>query len=343
MFKNKKRYLLISHELTNTGAPRALLMLAKTLKELGCFVIVLSYSGGTLLEDFKKNNIPVFILSIKKIKLISPLFWVFNNIICNTISCYKTVNTLQKSGINVTWWIHEAGLLTDYIKSIKNKDLLINALKTNKNLYCVSEYSKSFVKEYNKNIKILSLSIDDEYAIYKQSKKNDITKIAYFGEVIPLKGQDIFLDYFLALPDEIKEKYSINFIGRLCDEKFYNELISKIKDHKNIKFLGNLSHNQAMTELAKSDLFALFSRGDSFSIATAEALMLNKPVIISPEVGISNIINQENCGFIVKSQEDFEAIFSNFSATNINSPREAFLKHFSNNSYKKLISEVFLI
>lgn len=342
MFKNTKSFLLISHELTNTGAPRALLMLAKTLKELNCFVIVISYSNGELKQDFTKHKIPVFCVPSKILNIIHPFFKIFDIIVCNTIVCYQTVKNLQKKNLNVYWWIHEAGLLKDYIKSIKKQDDIILTLKNTKNLYCVSEYSKSFIQKYNNNPKILSLSIEDEIEKYKTTIQNQKTEIAYLGEVIPLKGQDIFIDYFISLPEDIQNSYNIKFIGRLCDNEFYSKLISKINGRQNIKFLGNLPHNKALEELSKSDVFALFSRGDSFSIATAEALMLNKPVIISQDVGISNIINQENCGFIVKSQGDFEAIFYKLNKININSPRDAFLKHFSSNSYKKLISEVFL-
>lgn len=37
-----KKFLLISHELTNTGAPRALLNFARTIKEIGASVYVIT-------------------------------------------------------------------------------------------------------------------------------------------------------------------------------------------------------------------------------------------------------------------------------------------------------------
>ncbi len=340
LFTSKKKILLISHELSNTGAPRALLNLARTIKELGYFVFVISYIDGPLKEDFSRHEIPIVCMENKKIKKLSILFKIFDMIICNTILCYPTVAFLEKKHPKVLWWIHEAIFIEEVLKNIGCQ---IIEIMHNANIYCVSEYAKSFIKKYNDNPKLLELTIDDEYNKYNSIKPtNKKIKIIYMGELVPLKGQDIFIDYFSELPLEIQNLYEVNFIGEFADEEFSNKIKKKTLQYNNIKFLGKLSHEQALKELASCDLFILLSRGDSFSIATAEALMLDKPIIISNTTGIATLLQNENCGYIIRNKEDFIVIMKNLDIKNLKSSRKVFLKKFSKDSYKKYIKKFIL-
>lgn len=338
--RNKKKVLLVTHELSNTGAPRALLAFAKALQELDISITLISYKNGALKRDFLKLNIPVFIVKAKILKLIFPLLNIYDLVICNTLITFHVINLLKQNR-KVYWWIHEAALIDEYINNNKKKKLLLKAMENCKNLYCVSEYSKQFINKYNPNAKILMPIINDEFAIFKKNQINKKITICYFGELIPLKGQDIFINYFLELPEEIRNKFYIQFIGRICDSEFYKKLQDMTKNLSNVKYLGDLSHDKAMDILSKSDIFALFSRGDSFSIATAEALMMNKPVIISENVGIAPIIETEFCGKIIKNKEEFCNLFEKIDNINFNSPRETFLKNFSSVAYKHYLQDIF--
>ena len=320
-----------------------MLGLAKALKDMGAFICVISYQDGPLKQDFVRQNIHVFCLSYKKIKMIIAfLACFFDVVLCNTIVTYKVVDILKWQQKKLYWWLHEAGLVEDFIKNIPKADILIGTLQNCKNIFCVSEYSRTFFINYNKNIKVLNLMIEDEYFKYNTETKNEKFVVSYFGEIIPLKGQDIFLEYFLSLDEYTRNKYKIKFIGRICDKDFYAMLLEKIKNVENIEFLGGLKHIEAMKILASSDFFALFSRGDSFSISVAEAMMLNKPVIISDKVGIADIVNREKCGYIVKDKEEFLKIFKNLEKQCFNSPRTTFIKTFSKQSYYDYLAKLFL-
>lgn len=340
-----KKFLLISHELTNTGAPRALLNFARTIKEIGASVYVITLEDGELKSEFIKAQIPVLHLSYKKIKFLLPIICLFPIVICNTIITFKIVYLLQKYKKNVFWWTHEAQFLNEYLDNIneRSRKTLLKTLNDCKHLFCVSEYSANYFKKYNSSAKILKVSIEDKFDKKQHilQQPNNKKTIVYVGEVIPLKGQDIFIDYFNSLPQALKDKYEVKFVGRLCNKAYHKELLEKIKDHKNFEFIGNLSHSKTLEIIVNSDIFALLSRGDSFSIATAEALMMNKPVIISENVGIAPIIETEFCGKIIKNKEEFCNLFEKIDNINFNSPRETFLKNFSSVAYKHYLQDIF--
>ena len=179
----KKRFLLILHELTNTGAPRAVLNLCKTLISLGVDVWVISLKAGPLLDEFKNTGVKTFCLNYKKIKKFSFLFYFFDVVICNTICCYKLVDWFLRMHINVYWWLHEASYFSE--KIIQDNKKCIRALKKCKHIFCVSKYAKEFFEKYNKNIKILGITIDDEFDSYKKNKANEKISLLYCGELHP--------------------------------------------------------------------------------------------------------------------------------------------------------------
>ena len=59
--KNNNEILLLSHELSRTGAPIVLRNLAVVLKEMGYSVLVVSFRDGELKEDYEKNDIPIMV------------------------------------------------------------------------------------------------------------------------------------------------------------------------------------------------------------------------------------------------------------------------------------------
>lgn len=361
ILNSKKRhgggiFLLVSHELSNSGAPRALLNLAKTLISLGGSCILVSYYDGQLREDFEKLGVNVHIIKYNKLIKYFPFLYLFKAIICSSIVSYKTVNLLNNLGHNVYWWLHEAQYFASEFVNNHDKRCL-NAIKNCKKLYCISEFSKSFFQKYNKSVNVLGLTIQDEYEKFnplselnKDSslketvcKKNnsDLIKIVYFGEVIPLKGQDIFMDYFRSVDENTRDKYCVKFIGRKCDEEFLNKVIPMTEGVKNVEFTDGLEHKDAMKELNDADIFVLLSRCDSFSISALEAMMFDKPIILSPFVGLSSIVKEENIGFVAENKNEFLNIINNKLYLNVESSRKVFEKRFSFFVYQKKVKEIF--
>ena len=339
--------LLISHDLTPSGAPRALLELAKILKSAGEKLFVIALKGGELKKNFKELKIPVLTVKEKKILKFIFLLRFFKLIICNTIVTHKVVKKLSDKKFNVLWWLHEAWLFEDMMqkKSEEKRKEYIDAISSCKQIYCVSEYSKSFFEKYNSNVKVLNLYVEDVYKKFEnvQKKENGKLNILYVGEFHPVKGQDRFLDYFSKLDSEIKKKIKVEFVGGRPYKDYLDTLKEKVTPDMDVEFLPQVTHSEIIQKLKESDVFALFSRGDSFSIATAEAMMTDIPVIISEEVGIKNIVEEEKAGYVIKNFEEFDCAIRKLVQNQnegLNSSREAFLKYFSKENYTNYLKNI---
>ena len=116
------RAVLISHELSATGAPLMLLAAAEAILADGGSVRVLAYMDGPLREKFEKLGIPVFYHPgfRDNARLLNEFGGDCAYAVANTAVAYPAVSLLK--GPRVLWWIHEAQVIEkDYIARFRQK------------------------------------------------------------------------------------------------------------------------------------------------------------------------------------------------------------------------------
>lgn len=152
---NCKRILLISHEMTYTGAPNSLLNMAKLLRSKGHDVCVFTLKPGDFLKEFTKTGFPVAEVSASDFDY-SSLPKKFDAVIANTIFCGEFALKSQKY-IKTFLYIREGENLNDIILNCNLKKDYINL---SKNTICISEYAKKYIE---KNFNPKSLSVIHNY------------------------------------------------------------------------------------------------------------------------------------------------------------------------------------
>lgn len=346
--KNKK-VLLLTHNFTNTGSPRAVLELAKIFKNNGWSPFVIGFGHGSeLRKEFKDNGIKT--LKVKKgfMPLITLFLNSFNLVIANTITMCKEVLYINKhSKTPLVWWIHEAGLIENLAE--KDKLLFEMALNFSDNIYAVSDYAKSFIDKYGQNVNVLNFGIKDEYQNFSQNCKknkseNDKIKLLMVGDVAKIKGQDIAIKAFLRLPEEYRERCDLDFIGGFGDLEYKQTLLNLANDSENINFLGKKDRKETLNYLNNADIVLFTSRGDSYSIAGIEALMFNKPLIISKNTGISSIVRSYYPQMVYEDENQLVEILQKTIdiLPNKIDTRKIYLEKFSIDSFEKEVIKEFI-
>ncbi len=150
----QKDYLIVSHELSLTGAPLVLVDVVEFLLEEGNYVVVTSPVDGPLRETFIKMGVTVII--DEGITLGQNMFERFarnfDMVIVNTLACFKAVELLSDSLPPVLWWLHEGSVaFNDF------KDRLPKSFGSNIHIYCVSEYSKNILLHFIKDVEAQTL------------------------------------------------------------------------------------------------------------------------------------------------------------------------------------------
>ncbi len=300
-----KTILLVSHELSLTGAPIVLLRMAESLKRRGYQVIIIcGLDGERFSEHSVQMGIPVIyypdflhldmILSIRK---------QFSKIIVNTIKCAPIINLLNSTDSLVLWWIHEAG---DSYKRGSAKEMP-REVASNIHIYSAGEYAgKMLISRFPRyKVKNLMYSVPDLARFSDGSDFHidipDKKVFALSGTVQYRKGQDVLKSAIERLPDKVREGCFFLFVGMGYDAGITNGLKELTK-----KYPGNVLYKD---EIKLNDMYKLYndidflvcaSRDDPVPGVVAEAMSLGKPCICSEFAGAASVIEKYKSGLVYR-------------------------------------------
>lgn len=346
---NENGVLLVSHELSLTGAPIALLNMAKILRKNGYNPIILSPTNGELEEELKINHIKYIIepyLMIKSYKQDDNFIAFLNSfstILFNTIDTLKYAQYIETNNKKICW-IHEGEF---GYKCAENAFNVENGFKNIDEVYSVGEYSKSFTDKYvpSEKSKILLYGIDN--IPYAEKTNNQRLTFGILGVCCERKGTDLFVKAVKKLPQNIKDNCNFKIIGRIDNNGFCNNL-KHIAKNENIIFTGQLSHEDSLKEMKQLDVIVCPSLDDPMPIVCTEAALFNKVVICSNKTGTASLIKNSINGYIYNIEKDdlsqiiMDAYdnkeqFSTFG----NKWHQVYLDNFTNDIFEKNILTVF--
>jgi len=109
---------------------------------------------------------------------------------------------------------------------------------------------------------------------------------------------------------ELKREYAnfkVLFVGNILDEKYYEEVMYKIKQYDledNIIFLDYVSTENVGSLLKLSDCFLLPSLYEGWSNAIMEAMYCELPLIVTKVGSSDNLINNSDIGIVIDNAID---------------------------------------
>ncbi|MBQ2262468.1 MAG: glycosyltransferase [Loktanella sp.] len=293
--------LFVSHEMTHTGAPHMLLEAAKTVKAAGGFPVVVTPADGPLRAAFEQEGIVVIIdASVATHHFLFERFArnfdvaVVNTsvlgIVAEQLAAIPTLRTL--------WWLHESQMLSKQLADVPAP------IWDHVTAVCVSSYASSFLPE-GVSSQILLNGLPDHAAQILPSptiKPDGKLTFLLMGTIETRKGQDIFVEAILRLPEAVRADCNFVMVGKLWpgNVPFWERLAAKINVHPEISYLGDMTHDEALALIAACDILVSSSRDDAFSLVCVEAMQFGKPLIISDHVGVSEVLN-EHASFVFPS------------------------------------------
>jgi glycosyltransferase involved in cell wall biosynthesis len=144
----------------------------------------------------------------------------------------------------------------------------------------------------------------DSKEIEAKFKNYDSIQILFLSNLIPGKGYEELADAFISLPEEIKSKVNIVYVGGFESEESEKVFLDKIKDESRISFLGYIDGDKKRELLSQSQVFCLPTyypfEGQPFSIF--EAYAAGCVVITSYHSGIPYVFADKRNGFVVEKK-----------------------------------------
>lgn len=289
---NNKSVLVVGQDLTVTGAPMVLFMEIKALLKNGAAVMAAAAAGGGLEAELDKLGVESLVSSALRDygPSIERLARGFDLVVINSLSCGAWLNILPPD-TPVLWYVHE-GL--DIPRDIKARPELGQALRRCRHLYIVSEHAASFLPE-GVRAEVLHLGVPDQAGALSTKAVGPKIRVAVIGTFFERKGQHLMLKALSGLDEQRRSQLEIHLIG----DRQYGEYFESLKDQCRpgwpVFFEGEISDQNSKWEIYNSfDVFCVPSLDETCSLVLLEACMLQKPFIISDQVGGRYLLREGN-------------------------------------------------
>ena len=160
----------------------------------------------------------------------------------------------------------------------------------------VGNEAKNNYKKFNKSVINLPYSINiDKFKKKKIFFKKNKINFLYVGQLIDRKGINYILKAFSHLSDTNKEKISLTIVG---DGPYKKKILNLLKYEKYISYKPFLNQNKLIPIFFKNDVFIFPSVFDGWGVAPTEAMAAKMSLIVTKNVGMSEILNKKKSKII---------------------------------------------
>lgn len=305
--REKKKLLVISHDLDWTGAP---IVLAEAcidvLKPAGYEIMVLAPRGGPLADKYLKNGISVMVLpeiTVPGSKALYALAQPYDAVIANTTVLYEAVQILDDLKKPVLWWIHECELSYEWLK-----EWMPQQIGEQVHVRCVGQYALEVLKKYRPDYpaQVLIYGLQDQNA-FKEVRKHipgRKFRFATIGSVEDRKGQDVLCQAISLLNEDIRSRCEFIFAGKAASEEILALMQTTEERYPGcIRYMGLVARDVLAGVYPDIDCVVCPSRDDPMPTYVTEGLMYGKPAICSENTGSAAILRAESAGFVYSDND----------------------------------------
>lgn len=355
--KPRKRILLVSHELTQTGAPRALLSLALMLRELGAEVEMVSLSDGELQQEIvdaglicRIPNPPIHTMHPSDPLYVDTLQYIssFDLILFNTIATLHLVEQIKEVHVKKVCWLHDGSFA---FRLFGNKEKLSHVYPLYDRIFAVGDYAcriaASMGPEETQTESLLYGTVDIAKGTVKKTA-NEKTVMVLAGSIEKRKGQHVLVESLHLLSADIRSQLKIYVVGRTLDERIYRQ----VSDAQSacLELCEAMPHEELMDLFSRMDILLCPSLDDPMPIVCTEAMMLSKPVIVSDHTGTASFIEDGVNGYVVSAGDPVSLAGAITRAVKLKATlprmgmrsRRIYKKYFTTKSFKRNVKNKLL-
>jgi glycosyltransferase involved in cell wall biosynthesis len=299
-----RNVLLVFHELSNSGAPRALYETARHLITAGHYVVAISPADGFYRDELRKIGAIVIVdeLLLTEHPTVYDFARNFDFAIVNTIVAWPFIRQ-NTSQLDCYWYLHESDSILSYANDLPH---FRKAIQDTKAVWVNGKRAKALTESLRPDIAVIECGIVPPLSSVNGRKlsawdKRFRAKIGVFGSYESRKGQDLAVAAINQLPPSLVNKIELNFFGRILDQVYYDDVKQRASHNPAIFFGPELSHEACIDELVRSDIVLIPSRDESMSLVGLDAIAAGKIVICSLQVGLSRYLQSGENAFITQT------------------------------------------
>jgi len=190
--------------------------------------------------------------------------------------------------------------------SFLHKSLVKFALNKSDYIFATSEYLKARAQTYsNKVISLTPFGVNTN--IFKPDftyQDDDEIVIGTIKNLENKYGIDFLIKVFAELKFRMPtSKLKLLIVGGGSLRYQLEQLAEKLNIRNYVEFAGHIPHNQIPTYHNKIDIACYFSNVESFGVSVLESSACEKPVVVSDVGGLTEVVQNNRTGFVVKSHD----------------------------------------
>lgn len=302
--EKKRKILIITHQLSRTGAPIVLLDMIRIFWKAGYDLEVITMLDGELREELAQMQIPIKVQErfMDKPDEFFQFAGQFQMVVANTLITFEAVHLLKYLNIPVLWWLHEGRQYFEYFRTVLPD---FQKLPSNIHVFSVSHYVQKTVEELcGAPTELLHFGVQDVRSGNRRSRGNKV-RFLTAGTYSKVKAQDVLVEAIGMLPEEYLQRAEFYFCGneKMCDEAVFFSVKNLCEAYENVMLLHQLTRQQTMEWMEQCDCVIVPSRIEPFSAVAVEMMMKGNLCLCTEVCGVAHYIEDGVNGFIVPPED----------------------------------------
>jgi glycosyltransferase involved in cell wall biosynthesis len=311
-FDVQDRILLVTHELSRTGAPYAALYLARALVSLGDGPpVVLSPVEGPLRQEFEREGFSTVVdPSCFRDGAVPSAFCEsisgFRRVIVNSLSAFQFIDRCKGKVRHLTWWIHETGAGFSTIATMTaDVPSLFSACES---VWLASPLCFPLAGQYaaQEKLRLLLYGCADR-PVPHRARHSGKAVFLIVGSVERRKGQDVFLGAIERLAEDLRRKAVFRIVGSPLAGNDDSVIFSlRVRTRAallpDVRWFDNMPPERLWDFYAETDVMVSASRDDPMPIVMTEGLMLSKVCLCSSAIGQAQLLEDGRDGLIFANE-----------------------------------------
>jgi glycosyltransferase involved in cell wall biosynthesis len=302
--QRRLRTLMVTHDLSRTGAPMVIVHLAGYLTSLGHRVTILSPTDGPLRDEFEGRAAHVVIYPGALIApyVLGDVFAAHDVVLANTILCWRVVVAATATRAPAVWLINESDFGRTYARA---HPPIARAFVTASRVVFPSSATRDRYREFDTgNQEVIHYGITpvaaSADAFVKVPGRFYVIVVA---SIESRKGQDVLIAAFDRLPSRVRGQMEVFFLGRSLEPHYYRDVRASADRVGGIHFLSHMSNADTMRFVATCDVLVCCSRDETGPLVVLEAMALGLPVVSTRVGAMPEIISDGESGLLVDTED----------------------------------------
>lgn len=312
--RSGRKFLLVTHELSRTGAPQALLHLAASIRdEYDSLPFVISPVDGPMREEFEKIGCLVIIDRFVNSRhpsnhLPQWLLAAFDVVVANSVVLlnflYYRGNICQR----LVSWMHETESSFNKYMLKHYRNVLPYLRETPFTIWCGSVNNLSLAHVFGKEGEVLFYGVPDAVnGLVKENRPDKKTVFLLAGAIIERKGQEVFVNAVGNLPQAVRSKAIFRIVGSVepTDEKYAKKVNDLASIFPEIIFTPSVPLDELFAIYRQSDVLVSASLDDPLPVVVTYGLMFGMPCLVTDAIGHAQALAGEDCLDVVPTNDAF--------------------------------------